>query len=67
MDDAQEFFGRAVGGRAANAKRTPEERKALAEKMVAAKRELALLPRATHSGTLKQKFRAQCLKMVRAY
>lgn len=53
MDDAQKVFGRAVGGKAANAKRTPEERKALAEKMVAAKRELALLPRATHSGTLK--------------
>lgn len=45
--------GRATGGVAANAKRTPEERKALAEKMVAAKKELAALPRATHTGVLK--------------
>jgi len=45
--------GRAAGGYAANAKRSPEQRKALAEKMVSAKRELASLPRATHTGTLR--------------
>ncbi|MFN7569898.1 MAG: P63C domain-containing protein [Betaproteobacteria bacterium] len=44
---------RAAGGRAANAKRTPEERRALAQKMVAAKRERATLPTVTHPGKLK--------------
>lgn len=53
MANTGELTGRAAGGKAANAKRTPEERKALAEKMVAAKKELASLPRATHTGTLK--------------
>lgn len=53
MSETKEIGGRAAGGKAANAKRTPEERKALSEKMVAAKKELASLPRATHTGTLK--------------
>lgn len=39
-------------GKAANAKRTPEERKALAQKMVASKRSLATLPTAEYSGKL---------------
>lgn len=53
MTDSKKGGGRAIGGRAANAKRTTEERKALSEKMVAAKKELASLPRATHTGTLR--------------
>jgi len=50
MSDA---VGKAKGGKAVNAKRTLEERKALSAKMVEAKRELAKLPVATHSGILK--------------
>lgn len=53
MEYVAETSGRSAGGKAANAKRTPEERKALAKKMVTAKKELASLPRATHTGTLK--------------
>lgn len=53
MSENKEVSGRAAGGKAVNAKRSPTERKALAEKMVAAKRALASLPRATHTGTLK--------------
>ncbi|WP_289172081.1 P63C domain-containing protein [uncultured Parasutterella sp.] len=46
-------MSRVNSGRAANAKRTPEERKALAQKMVCAKKELAKYPKATHQGVLK--------------
>lgn len=53
METGNKTTGRALGGKAANAKRSPAERKALSEKMVAAKKELASLPRATHTGTLK--------------
>ncbi len=45
--------GRAKGGKAKNALMTPEQRKEQALKMVAAKKELATLPRATHTGTLR--------------
>jgi len=48
-----DFKGKAKGGKAANAKRTVEQRKALSAKMVEAKKELARLPVATHSGVLK--------------
>ena len=44
----EEAKGRAKGGKEKNAKMTPEQRKDLAMKMVAAKKEMALLPRATH-------------------
>lgn len=40
--------GKAVGGAARAKKLTPEERKASSEKALAAKREMAALPRATH-------------------
>jgi hypothetical protein len=40
--------GKAKGGAARAAKLTPEERKAISRKAAEAKRELALLPRATH-------------------
>lgn len=53
MSNQSEVKGRSVGGKAANAKRTLEERKALSEKMAAAKRERATLPVATHTGSLK--------------
>jgi hypothetical protein len=44
--------GKAKGGKAVNAKRTPEERKALSEKMVAAKAKLKNLPKVIYSGDL---------------
>lgn len=45
--------GRAKGGIAKNALMTPEQRKQQAQKMAQAKKELATLPRATHTGTLR--------------
>lgn len=45
--------GRAKGGKAKNALMTPEQRKEQAMKMVTAKKELASLPIATHTGTLR--------------
>lgn len=45
--------GRAEGGRAKNALMTQRERKDLAKKMVLAKKELASLPKATHTGSLR--------------
>lgn len=45
-----EATGRARGGKARAAGMTPEERRASAMRAVEAKRELALLPRATHGG-----------------
>lgn len=49
----EEVDGRARGGMARAANMTPEQRKESAMKAVAAKKELAALPKATHSGTLK--------------
>lgn len=49
----QEVTGRAKGGKAKNALMTPEQRKEQGLKMAKAKKELALLPRATHTGTLR--------------
>src|SRR5574340_278273 len=49
----EEVDGRARGGIARAAKLTPEQRKESAMKAVAAKKELASLPKATHTGTLK--------------
>lgn len=46
----EEVIGRARGGKARAAGMTPEERRADALRMSAAKRELASLPRATHGG-----------------
>lgn len=46
------YEGRAKGGAARAAKMTPEQRSAAARKAALAKRELAALPRATHSGDL---------------
>lgn len=48
-----EFQGRAKGGAALAAKMTPEQRKEKALKMADAKKELAMLPKVTHPGTLK--------------
>lgn len=45
--------GRAIGGKASMAKRTPEERKAGASKAALAKAELARLPTASHEGQIK--------------
>jgi len=50
---SEEIKGRARGGAALAAKMTAEERRAQSQKMIAAKRELAALPKATHTGTLK--------------
>jgi len=50
---SDEIKGRAKGGAKKAAKMTAEERKALSQKMVAAKKELANLPKATHDGKLK--------------
>jgi hypothetical protein len=50
---SEEIKGRAKGGKEKNAKMTPEQRQALAMKMVEAKKELASLPKATHTGTLR--------------
>lgn len=47
-----EETGKAIGGHAKNAKMSAEERKALSEKMVAAKRERASLPRSAYPGQL---------------
>ena len=49
----EEVDGRARGGVARAAKMTPEERKESAMKAVMAKKEIASLPKATHTGTLK--------------
>lgn len=49
----KEITGRAKGGAARAEKLTPERRKEIALKAAAAKKEKALLPVATHSGTLK--------------
>lgn len=46
----EEVKGRAKGGKARAAKMTPEQRKADGRRMAEAKKELALLPRATHGG-----------------
>jgi hypothetical protein len=48
-----ELPGRAKGGVARAASLTPEKRKEIALKAAAAKKELAALPKATHTGTLK--------------
>ena len=52
MDKKSEAVGRAKGGKARNALMTPEQRKEQSMKMVAAKKELAKLPKATHEGEL---------------
>lgn len=46
-------MGREKSGKAANEKRTLEERQALSRRMLSAKRELAKYPRVTHKGVLK--------------
>lgn len=48
----EEIKGRAKGGKKINALRTPEERKALSQKMVAAKKEKALLPKSAYRGEI---------------
>jgi len=48
MKTKQPMKGRSRGGQAKNAKMTPEQRKELSMKMVAAKKDKATLPRATH-------------------
>lgn len=53
FDEDGEVEGRARGGKARAANMSPEERRESAMKAVAAKKELASLPRATHTGTLK--------------
>ncbi len=53
MLDTKKVTGRAKGGKATNAKKTPEERKAQSIKMAEAKKHLASLPKATHLGLLK--------------
>lgn len=52
-DSNKEATGRARGGKAKNALMTPEQRKEQGVKMARAKKELALLPKATHTGTLR--------------
>lgn len=52
MDENAEVTGRAKGGKAKNALMTPEQRKEQSMKMVAAKKELSKLPKATHEGEL---------------
>lgn len=49
----KKLTGRAIGGKARMAKLTPDERKAISAKMVAAKKAKAGLPKATHNGKLK--------------
>lgn len=49
----EELSGKAKGGRARAESLSPERRKEIAMRAVAAKKELALLPKATHTGTLK--------------
>jgi len=49
---SDEIKGKAKGGVEKAAKMTPEERKALSQKMVEAKKEKSLLPLATHTGIL---------------
>ena len=44
--------GKANGANAANAKRSPEERKALARKMAQMKKHLASLPKSGYKGSL---------------
>lgn len=48
---SEEITGKAKGGVEKAAKMTPEQRKALAMKMVESKKELAALPRATHGSS----------------
>lgn len=48
MADGEEVVGRAKGGKARAESMTPERRREVAIKAAAAKKELALLPRATH-------------------
>ncbi|ATQ77872.1 hypothetical protein CR152_27745 [Massilia violaceinigra] len=50
---AEKPSGKALGGIARASKMSPEERKAASEKALAAKKELAALPKATHTGNLK--------------
>lgn len=47
-EEQKEPKGRAIGGKARAEKLTPEQRKAIAAKGVAARKELASLPKATH-------------------
>lgn len=49
----EEATGRAKGGKARQASLTPEQRQQAARKAATAKAELAKLPKATHTGTLK--------------
>ncbi len=53
MSGEQEITGRAKGGKARAEKMTAEERMASAMKAVEVRKELASLPKATHSGVLK--------------
>lgn len=48
-----EISGKARSGKAKNAKMTPEERKAHSAKMIAARKEKAMLPNVTHPGKIK--------------
>lgn len=50
-NEKKEITGKAKGAKAKNDRMTPEQRKAQAMKMVAAKRELAELPKATHGSS----------------
>jgi hypothetical protein len=48
----KKLTGKAIGGKAAAAKRTPEQRKELAMKMVAARELKAAMPKAKYKGTI---------------
>jgi hypothetical protein len=48
----EEISGKTRSGKAKNARMTPEERKALSAKMIAAKKERSVLPKAEYFGTL---------------
>jgi hypothetical protein len=52
-DNSHEVTGRAKGGKAKNAKMTPEQRKEQGRKMAEAKKEKARLIKATHEGVLR--------------
>ncbi|KRG61612.1 P63C domain-containing protein [Stenotrophomonas maltophilia] len=52
VDEKKSATGKAIGGKARAAALTPEKRKEISQKALSAKREMAKLPKATHSGSL---------------
>lgn len=50
VDEKKSATGKAIGGKARAAALTPEKRKEISQKALSVKREMAKLPKATHSG-----------------